>query len=156
MLQRGADFSSKDKGYLVPLHNAASYGHFEVTELLVSAGANVNAVDLWKFSPVSCSNQSNFSCFCGICRYYFLEMLSQLHEAVAKGKYEIVKFLLKHGADPTKKNRDSMLPIDLCKDEDIADLLVGNSALLEAAKKGNLAKVKKLLTPENVVSILLA
>ncbi|XP_035701715.1 poly [ADP-ribose] polymerase tankyrase isoform X2 [Folsomia candida] len=124
LLQRGADFSSKDKGYLVPLHNAASYGHFEVTELLVSAGANVNAVDLWKFSP--------------------------LHEAVAKGKYEIVKFLLKHGADPTKKNRDSMLPIDLCKDEDIADLLVGNSALLEAAKKGNLAKVKKLLTPENV------
>jgi tankyrase len=71
---------------------------------------------------------------------------------VAKGKYEIVKFLLKHGADPTKKNRDGMLPIDLCKDEDIADLLQGNSALLEAAKKGNLAKVKKLLSPDNVVS----
>jgi len=45
-----------------------------------------------------------------------------------------------------------MLPIDLCKDEDIADLLQGNSALLEAAKKGNLAKVKKLVTPENIVS----
>ena len=43
-----------------------------------------------------------------------------------------------------------MLPIDLCKDEDIADLLLGNSALLEAAKKGQLDKVKKLLTPENV------
>ena len=43
-----------------------------------------------------------------------------------------------------------MLPIDLCKDEDIADLLLGNSALLEAAKKGQLDKVKKLLMPENV------
>lgn len=42
------------------------------------------------------------------------------------------------------------MPIDLCKDEDVADLLQGNSALLEAAKKGNLAKVKKLLTPENI------
>lgn len=54
---------------LVPLHNACSYGHYEVTELLVKHGANVNVADLWKFTP--------------------------LHEAAAKGKYEIVKLLLK-------------------------------------------------------------
>jgi hypothetical protein len=66
-----------------------------------------------------------------------------------------VKFLLKHGADAQKKNRDSMLPIDLCKEEDIADLLQGSSALLDAAKKGNLAKLKKLLSPENIVSLTL-
>lgn len=54
---------------LVPLHNACSYGHFEVTELLVKHGASVNVADLWKFTP--------------------------LHEAAAKGKYEIVKLLLK-------------------------------------------------------------
>ncbi|CAL8093333.1 unnamed protein product [Orchesella dallaii] len=124
LLQHNADVHAKDKGGLVPLHNSCSYGHFEVTELLVSHGANVNVTDLWKFTP--------------------------LHEAAAKGKYDIVKFLLKHGADPTKKNRDGAMPIDLCKDEDVADLLQGNSALLEAAKKGNLAKVKKLLTPENI------
>jgi tankyrase len=51
------------------LHNACSYGHFEVTELLVKHGASVNVADLWKFTP--------------------------LHEAAAKGKYEIVKLLLK-------------------------------------------------------------
>ena len=56
---------------LVPLHNACSYGHYEVTELLVKHGANVNVADLWKFTP--------------------------LHEAAAKGKYEIVKLLLKVG-----------------------------------------------------------
>lgn len=54
---------------LVPLHNACSYGHYEVTELLVKHGASVNVADLWKFTP--------------------------LHEAAAKGKYDIVKLLLK-------------------------------------------------------------
>lgn len=53
---------------LVPLHNACSYGHYEVTEMLVKNGANVNVTDLWKFTP--------------------------LHEAAAKGKYDIVRLLL--------------------------------------------------------------
>lgn len=53
---------------LVPLHNACSYGHYEVTELLVLHGAVVNVADLWKFTP--------------------------LHEAAAKGKYDICKLLL--------------------------------------------------------------
>uniref|UniRef100_A0A673NBU5 Poly [ADP-ribose] polymerase n=1 Tax=Sinocyclocheilus rhinocerous TaxID=307959 RepID=A0A673NBU5_9TELE len=77
---------------LVPLHNACSYGHYEVAELLVLHGAVVNVADLWKFTP--------------------------LHEAAAKGKYEICKLLLQHGADPTKKNRDGNTPLDLVKDGD--------------------------------------
>ena len=54
---------------LVPLHNACSYGHYEVTQLLIEHGACVNVADLWKFTP--------------------------LHEAAAKGKFEICKLLLK-------------------------------------------------------------
>ncbi len=54
---------------MLPLHNACSYGHHEVADLLVKHDANVNVVDLWKFTP--------------------------LHEAAAKGKYEICKLLLK-------------------------------------------------------------
>lgn len=50
------------------MHNACSYGHYEVAELLVKHGAVVNVADLWKFTP--------------------------LHEAAAKGKYEICKLLL--------------------------------------------------------------
>ena len=37
---------------LVPLHNACSYGHREVTEALLGYGANVNALDLWQFTPL--------------------------------------------------------------------------------------------------------
>ncbi|KAK9400702.1 tankyrase-2 [Crotalus adamanteus] len=126
LLQYGADVHAKDKGGLVPLHNACSYGHYEVAELLVKHGAVVNVADLWKFTP--------------------------LHEAAAKGKYEICKLLLQHGADPTKKNRDGNTPLDLVKDgdTDIQDLLRGDAALLDAAKKGCLARVKKLCSPDNV------
>lgn len=111
---------------MVPLHNACSYGHYEVTEVLVRAGANVNVSDLWKFTP--------------------------LHEAAAKGKYDIVKLLLKHGADATKKNRDGHTPLDLVRDgdQDIADLLRGDAALLDAAKKGHLARVHKLVNAQNI------
>ena len=50
------------------MHNACSYGHYELAELLVKHGAVVNVADLWKFT--------------------------RLHEAAAKGKYEICKLLL--------------------------------------------------------------
>uniref|UniRef100_A0A3Q2XB04 Poly [ADP-ribose] polymerase n=1 Tax=Hippocampus comes TaxID=109280 RepID=A0A3Q2XB04_HIPCM len=126
LLHHGADVHAKDKGGLVPLHNACSYGHYEVAELLVRHGASVNVADLWKFTP--------------------------LHEAAAKGKYEICKLLLKHGADPSKKNRDGNMPLDMVKDgdTDIQDLLRGDAALLDAAKKGCLARVQKLCSPENI------
>ncbi|XP_059180071.1 poly [ADP-ribose] polymerase tankyrase-2-like [Centropristis striata] len=126
LLQHGADVHAKDKGGLVPLHNACSYGHYEVAELLVIHGAVVNVADLWKFTP--------------------------LHEAAAKGKYDICKLLLQHGADPTRKNRDGNTPLDLVKDADtdIQDLLRGDAALLDAAKKGCLARVKKLCNQDNV------
>uniref|UniRef100_A0A8C4W1P6 Poly [ADP-ribose] polymerase n=1 Tax=Gopherus evgoodei TaxID=1825980 RepID=A0A8C4W1P6_9SAUR len=126
LLQHGADVHAKDKGGLVPLHNACSYGHYEVAELLVKHGAVVNVADLWKFTP--------------------------LHEAAAKGKYEICRLLLQHGADSTKKNRDGNTALDLVKDgdTDIQDLLRGDAALLDAAKKGCLARVKKLCSPDNV------
>lgn len=69
---------------LVPLHNACSYGHYEVVELLLKYNANVNAVDLWKFTPI--------------------------HEAAAKGKYEICKLLLKVRCHRAKKGDQSSSP----------------------------------------------
>ena len=37
---------------------------------------------------------------------------------MVQGKYEIVKLLLKHGADASKKNRDGHTPLDLVKEGD--------------------------------------
>lgn len=57
-----------------------------------------------------------------------------------------------HGADVNRRNRDNLTCLDLVKDQDsdLADVLRGDSALLDAAKKGNLDRVKKLLTSENI------
>ncbi|VVC35473.1 Hypothetical protein CINCED_3A004169 [Cinara cedri] len=126
LLLHGADVHLKDKGGLVPLHNACSFGHYQITNMLIKHGANVDVYDLWKFTP--------------------------LHEAAIKGKYDIVRLLLEHGADDTKKNRDGHTALDLVRhtDNDIADLLRGNAALLDAAKKGILSRVQRIVTPENI------
>jgi tankyrase len=57
-----------DKGLLQPIHNAASYGHVEVTDLLIKNGADVNAQDVYLYTP--------------------------LHEATHKKKSEICKLLI--------------------------------------------------------------
>ena len=72
-----------------------------------------------------------------------------------KRKFEICKLLLQNGADRNRKNRDGQTAYDLikdnCDDEDLIDLLLGEcNAILDACKKGNMKRVKKLLKPENV------
>jgi tankyrase len=122
-----ANVKACDKGLLQPLHNSASYGHIEVAEILIQSGADVNAQDIYLFTP--------------------------LHEASIKKKYEICKLLIKNGADPNLKNRDGQSALDIAiklDDEDLIDILRGDLALLDACKKGNLNRVKKLLTPNNI------
>ena len=69
----------------MPLHNACSYGHLEVAEILLEAGASVK-----RGGPV------------------------EVHAAPRgrrKGKFHIAKLLLTHGADPSRKNRDGHTPL---------------------------------------------
>lgn len=44
------------------------------------------------------------------------------------------------------------MAVELVKegDQEVADLLRGNAALLDAAKRGNLARVQRLVTAENI------
>lgn len=81
----------------------------------------------------------------------FSSLLFVIRIAASKSKPDIVRLLLKHGADPHKKNRNGETPLDLVKnDEEVRDLLMGDAALLDAAKCGNLQRVMRLITPENV------
>ena len=53
LLNQNANVHMKDDGGLIPLHNAASFGHAEVVQLLLNHHSNVNALDNWKFSPLA-------------------------------------------------------------------------------------------------------
>ncbi|VDK73322.1 unnamed protein product [Litomosoides sigmodontis] len=160
LLEKGADVEAKDTGWLVPLHNACAYGHLVVAELLVKMkvgfllsvfvfyklviayrilstytlyinfdvkhGANLNASDKWGYTP--------------------------LHEAALKGKFDVCKLLLLSGADPKHKGSDGKTPLDVVKEgaEDVHNLLRGDEAVLEAAKEGDLEKIRKIVIPATV------
>ena len=60
---------------MVPLHNACSYGHYEVTELLVKHGASVNAVDLWQFTPLHEAGSKNRHVTWALKSIYYLDYM---------------------------------------------------------------------------------
>jgi len=97
LLEQGADVNAQDKGGLIPLHNASSYGHLDIAALLIRYHTIVNATDKWGFTP--------------------------LHEAAQKGRTQLCALLLAHGADPTLKNQEGQTPLDLASADDVKCLL---------------------------------
>ncbi|KAK6112466.1 Ankyrin repeats (3 copies) family protein [Brugia pahangi] len=126
LLKKGANVEARDTGWLVPLHNACAYGHLIVAELLVKHGANLNATDKWGYTP--------------------------LHEAALKGKFDVCKLLIINGADPKHKGHDGKTPLDVVREgaEDVYNLLRGDAAVLEAAKHGDIEKIRKIVIPATV------
>ncbi|GIY15533.1 poly polymerase tankyrase-2 [Caerostris extrusa] len=109
-----------------PLHFAAGYNRVSVVEYLLQHGAdvhakdkgygaNVNVADLWKFTP--------------------------LHEAAAKGKYEIVKLLLKKTLICRDSQGRNSTPLHLAagyNNLDVAEFLLEHGADVNAQDKGGL------------------
>ena len=77
----------RSKGGETPLHYAAQRGHVRAAELLVAAGADVNARD----------NDRN--------------RLTPLHWAAIYGHSKVVVLLLEHKADRTAKDWDGRTPL---------------------------------------------
>ncbi|KAL6431696.1 hypothetical protein ACFW04_007321 [Cataglyphis niger] len=81
LLDRGHDPRQEDTSGYTPLHFAARHGHFEVCELLLNHGANVNAITpSIKATP--------------------------LHRAATQGHVKTVETLLRHGANANLKDID--------------------------------------------------
>lgn len=79
-----------------------------MTELLIKHGANVNAMDLWQFTP--------------------------LHEAASKNRVEVCSLLLAHGADPTIVNCHQKRAIDVASRLVIVLFLANEHRELENCK----------------------
>jgi serine/threonine-protein phosphatase 6 regulatory ankyrin repeat subunit A len=81
------DVNAKDKDGFTPLHHTAWEGHKEVAELLIAAGADVNAKD-------------------------FTLGRTLLHIAAREGHKEIVELLIAKGADVNAMDKDGNTPLD--------------------------------------------
>lgn len=111
----------------VPLHNAASYGHFEVTELLIKHGANVNATDLWSFTAI--------------------------HESSSKTRVEVCSLLLSEKADPTLLNCHNKSAIDCAPTRELQERIAyeyKGHCVLDACRQADIQRLKKHLTSETV------
>jgi uncharacterized protein len=76
---------------VMPLHSAAARSQIEISELLLSHGANVNARQEGGFAP--------------------------LHEAAQSGNLRMAELLLKHGADVDAMTDKGKTPLALTKEE---------------------------------------
>uniref|UniRef100_A0A2R5LBQ6 Oxysterol-binding protein n=1 Tax=Ornithodoros turicata TaxID=34597 RepID=A0A2R5LBQ6_9ACAR len=119
-----------------PLHLACYFGHFDVAELLLNHGANVDVVNHEGDTP--------------------------LHKAAYTGREGLVLLLLKHGADVFVINCEGLSPKGVAKDCSTANILAGaevadqkrkSDQFFAAAKEGNLETIQTLLRGNHPPSI---
>ena len=83
-LDKGVDVNKKDKAEMTPLHPAAANDHKEIAELLIAAGADVNAKG----------------------------GMTPLHWEARKGHKEVAELLITKGAVLNAKANDGSTPLD--------------------------------------------
>lgn len=64
--------NAQDKGGLIPLHNASSYGHLDIAALLIKFNTVVNATDKWGFTPLHEAAQKGRTQLCALLVSYFI------------------------------------------------------------------------------------
>lgn len=111
LLQNGSEWDHSDSSMNTPLHYAAAYGWLDIMELLLKVGADVNAQNSWKISPINIAMLKNHH---GCVKRFLEEPNVDVNGKDDKGRtlimlalctldeesLEFISFLLKKGADP--------------------------------------------------------
>jgi len=109
LLKAGADVHETDKNGVTPLHHAVRFRSPAAVEFLLGQGANVNQV---------CKRSGSTALHRAVTSTGAPETAGKHDEAK-----EIIKLLLKFGADPNIKNKSGKTPIDYVRDEEVLRLL---------------------------------
>lgn len=96
-MQRGVSPDATNEDGLTGLHQCCIDNNADMLRLLLDYGANVNAQDSEKWTP--------------------------LHAAATCGHLQLVKFLISRDANLLAVNADGNMPYDLCEDEETLDCI---------------------------------
>ena len=109
LISSGADVNARGSNGWGALMVASAKGHKLATSRLIQAGADINAFDIYRWTPLQRATFENRADIVKILldqkelRIDHRDDLgaTALHYAAKKGLAELVKLLVKHGADPT-------------------------------------------------------
>ncbi|XP_040910704.1 oxysterol-binding protein-related protein 1-like isoform X2 [Toxotes jaculatrix] len=127
---------SKTSAGWTPLHLACYFGHRDIVEELLKAGADVNLQNNMGDTP--------------------------LHKAAYTGRKEIVLLLLRYDACANIINGTAQIPKDVTEDDEIITMLEAaerretrrrEEKLLEAAREGDISTLSKLLSGKEAPNI---
>ena len=158
LVRLGADLEQIDVSGMTPLHNAARWRSHAALELLVRAGANVNAqVKQSLFSPeiegfsalmLAASEDADGCGSCSTCKT----------GSSAGSRHQSIIFLLKHGADPSLRSPYGRRVLDILLEEDRCALtpdvmdLFSDDALIGAASSGDCDALMLVLSLDRVTT----
>jgi len=100
LLKKDVNPDSTNEDGLTALHQCCIDDNEEMMKLLIEFGANVNAEDNEKWTP--------------------------LHAAATCGHLHLVKYLIARGTNLLAVNADGNMPCDICEDEKTLDCIEGN------------------------------
>lgn len=120
LIEKGADPNEYGDGNVLALHNANS----EVTKYLISKGADVNRIGYEECTPIMYEvymhNNENVKILiekgADVNYQSQYDGYSSLHWAARKGDLDMIKLLIKNGANINSVNNEKQKPKDLAKE----------------------------------------
>jgi len=118
LLQQGASYSTRDKEGMTPLHYACDNKHVQLALLLVRNGADSSLRNKAGITSLHIVCIRGVMELTQLIRDYMINVatgsgLTLLHCAADQGHNELVKYLIKHGAQLHARDDDGMTPLHL-------------------------------------------